>query len=900
MGSFGVRSYLFALLGVSSALPVVLFGLTQAERHAEEVSRRQDETLVSSSLSTAHRVGDFFASRKRDLETLAAAVAANGSLEGEFNRQLLDAHLRISDAYAGTYLGDPSGRPVARAIRRDAGFTSGTELNYRDRDYYRDVVRTRRTVFSRAQVGKVLEEPSIQVATPILAKGGAFLGYAEGSLDPVHLKRVLLEGRGHHHLTLVDATGHVVLDTQGSLPPLTDVSQSELFVLDSSRSALRSAPDLARVMTRGAVSEVPGMPDWHVVAAEPEATILDLVKRERRSVWWASGAAATAALLISGALSVWLSRRFRRLASQIKALGDYARERGADGKRSPWEPREFQSLQQEVALLSRELTSHRKNLEQVVEARTAELARTNERLNLLIHALERAEDGIAITNGAGQFLYVNPALESITGYSSREFLRKTASELRLDPTDESILAERQAALAHGKSHCASFAARRKDGTLFEQECTTWPIPDKDGEPPCYVSLRKDVTSLRRTEQSLRLSERMASLGALAAGVAHEVNNPLTYVLLSLRLAQRQLDRHHQLLPQEFRSKTESALDNALEGAERVSEIVKDLRLSSRADETTLSNIDPQAVIESALRLMGNDVRQRATIHRDYRPTPEVTGNHAKLHQVFLNLFINATHAIEEAVGPPDAAGAPSSHRGAEIRISTDTDTHGDCVVEVSDTGIGIAPEHLDQIFEPFFTTKPVGVGTGLGLAMCRSIIESMSGSITVTSEQGRGTTFRLVMPRARAVTALPRITQTQRRTRLPRGKILVIDDNRAVCDCVSAILSDHHHVDIAESGAAALLKMETTHYDAIFCDLRMPQMNGIELLNALLAAGKGDERRVIFFTGGPVSEATRTVLQQHGRPCLTKPLSEEQLERALRDLLLTNTPESPNRASNSL
>lgn len=888
MGSFGVRTYLFALLGASTALPVVSFGLTQAEQHARDVSIRHDEALLASASTTAHRVGDFFSARKQDLETLAAAVATDGSLGSPTSRALVEAHFRISGAYAGTYLGTADGTPVVRAIRAPDQAPS-LDTTYSDRDYFIEVTSKRQTVFSRAQVGKLLNEPSVQIATPIVSAAGTYLGYAEGSLDLSQLGPLMMASLGQHtpmHLTVVDATGHVVLDSSGARTPLTDVSQLPLFAPSTTEPSLRTAADTSDVTMRAAAAEVPGMPGWRVLASEPKSIIDTLERKERQKVWWAAATAGGAALFLSAVLSTWLARRFRRLAAQIKSVGSDAPESTrTTAAQVFWEPREFQALQNELSHLDSELATHRRGLEDKVEERTRELARTNQRLHILIHALERAEDGIAITNDAGEFLYVNPALESITGYRASELLGKTARELHLDPQDGSASLARKRDRRAGDGHRVTFAARRKDGSLFEQECTTWQIPDAGGTSQSYVTLRKDVTTQRRTEQSLRLSERMASLGTLAAGVAHEINNPLTYVLLSLRLAQRQLDRHHSRLPVDYASKTEAALGNALDGAERVSEIVKDLRLFSRADETTLEAIDPRAVLESALRLMGNDIRHRARLECDYRSTPPVTGNHAKLHQVFLNLFINATHAIEEAHGPADAALTSNRSDEAVIRITTDTDEDGNCVIEVSDTGVGIAPHYLDKIFDPFFTTKPVGVGTGLGLAMCRNIVNSMSGQITVRSELGRGTTFRIVLPRAQSPSATPQTMQTQRRTRITNVKLLVVDDNRALVESVSATLSEYHRVEVAEGARAALDQLKRERYDVILCDLLMPDMSGLELFLALQSEGNGDERRLIFFTGAPVSETTRSFLQRHGRTCLAKPISEEQLDKAIREVL---------------
>ncbi len=895
MGSFGVRSYLFAILGASTALPIVSFGLTQAEHHAREVSVRHDEALLAFASNAAQRAGDFFDARQRDLETLAAAVAANGALDSQASREVLSAHFRISGFYGGTYLGTPDGTALVRATPPGQA-TAHFDANYRDRDYFQEVTSKRRTVFSRAQLGKYLNEPAVQVATPITTREGVFLGYAEGSLDLQHLRPLMAEALSADspvRLALVDATGRVVLDSAGVMKPLTDVSPLELFGLPASETKFTTAPDAAGTLMRGAAVTIPTMPGWRMVATEPNSIIETLARHERKQVWWAAAIAEGVALLVSAALSTWLARRFRRLAGQIQELGNERATPQPATTAAFWEPREFQALQSELSHLAHELTTHRRGLEQQVEARTAELAKSNERLHVLIHALERAEDGIAIVDDSGAFLYVNPALEWITGYTPSELLGRTARDLELDPNEETVLAERKRLLAAGEKHRSVFAARRKDGSLFEQECTTWPIPGGRGTNRSYVTLRKDVTAQRRTEQSLRLSERMASLGTMAAGVAHEINNPLTYVLLSLRIAQRQLDRYSQQLPAEYLGKTEAALGNALEGAERVSEVVKDLRLFSRADETTTESIDPRAVVESALRLMGNDLKHRARLDRDYNPTPQVTGNHAKLHQVFLNLFINAAHAIEEAYGPADAAFASNRAEEARIRVLTDTDERGNCVVEVSDTGIGIAPEYLEKIFDPFFTTKPVGIGTGLGLAMCRSIVSSMAGEITVESQLGRGTTFRITLPPARTVSAAPQTLQTQRRTKPVRLAVLVVDDNRAVRDTVCGALSDHHRVEVAESAVEALARLRHERYDVILCDLRMPHMNGLELFVALQKEGKGDEKRLVFFTGAPISETTRNFLQRHGRTCIAKPVSEENLEKAIRDVMQSLAMSSP-------
>lgn len=235
------------------------------------------------------------------------------------------------------------------------------------------------------------------------------------------------------------------------------------------------------------------------------------------------------------------------------------------------------------------------------------------------------------------------------------------------------------------------------------------------------------------------TERLAALGTVAAGLAHEINNPLTYLLLQLVRAVRLLPA---LATDDNRTRIdplESLLRSALEGAERIRGIMVGIRTFSRCDDAGLRPVDVRVPLDAALKLMMNEIRHRAQLVKSYIDPPLVMVNEGRLGQVFLNLITNAVQAIPE--------GDAHAH---ELRVSVTTDAAGDLVIEVSDTGTGI-PRHLrDRIFEPYFSTKPVGQGTGLGLPISHSIIASFDGRITVESEVGRGTTFRIVLPVIRA------------------------------------------------------------------------------------------------------------------------------------------------------
>ena len=233
------------------------------------------------------------------------------------------------------------------------------------------------------------------------------------------------------------------------------------------------------------------------------------------------------------------------------------------------------------------------------------------------------------------------------------------------------------------------------------------------------------------------ADRLANLGMLAAGLAHEINNPLTYVLLQLGQLVRMLG---ELEVSEDRGRVqqlEAVARGALEGAERMRGIMTSIRMFSRIDDTAMKPIDVRAPLEAALKLVANELRHRARVVIELSEVELVRGNDGRLGQVFLNLLTNAMHALS----PPRDSTKPH-----EVRATTAMDEAGRVVVEIADTGEGIPPHVLPHLFEPFFTTKPVGEGTGLGLSISRSIVAAHGGAIAVQSEVGRGTTFRIVLP----------------------------------------------------------------------------------------------------------------------------------------------------------
>ena len=247
---------------------------------------------------------------------------------------------------------------------------------------------------------------------------------------------------------------------------------------------------------------------------------------------------------------------------------------------------------------------------------------------------------------------------------------------------------------------------------------------------------RDFIEQKQMQKRLLISNRMVSLGTLVAGIAHEINNPMAYVIANLEFLSEKLDKWAPSMGDPVSlSKLKEILETTRQGTERVRKIVSSMKAFSRADDQKLEPVDVHKVLESAMTFAANEIRHRANLVRNYREVPRVWADESRLGQVFLNLLVNAAQAIP--------AGAAARN---EIAVSIDTDGLGCVVIEVEDTGSGIAPEAVSRLFDPFFTTKPVGVGTGLGLSICRGIITSFGGEIGVRTELGKGSTFRVSLP----------------------------------------------------------------------------------------------------------------------------------------------------------
>jgi PAS domain S-box-containing protein len=487
--------------------------------------------------------------------------------------------------------------------------------------------------------------------------------------------------------------------------------------------------------------------------------------------------------------------------------------------------------------------------------------------------VESAPDGVLILRGK-TCTYCNPAAATMLGYTyPRDVIGRDVTSL-IHPADVERVQVRIEELLRsqvGVFGPTEYRSRRVDGRDISVEISSIPIEYQGG--PAVLAFARDITDRKAIHEQMVQADRLAAVGTLAAGIAHEINNPLAYLLLGMQYLEREIPKL---------ARDPGRMDELLQrlreikgGAERVGNIVRDLKTFARADEIARGPVDIRQAVEAAIKIADNEIRHRATLVRDYADAPPVDGNAARLEQVFLNLLVNAAHAVSDR-----------DPQNSEIRVTIRTDGSGRVVTEVRDNGAGIAKELLHRVFDPFFTTKPVGVGTGLGLPICRSIVEAFGGRIELESDAGLGTAARVSLP-SYARSVLPLEPLPDRRSSRPpmrRSHILVVDDEPLVGSLLSRMLENDHDVSVATSGPEALRLLAAQTFDAVVCDVMMPGMTGMDLYSVIRERDLLLASRVVFMTGGAFVPKVADFLATVDNPTIEKPFRLDKLKAALREV----------------
>lgn len=395
-------------------------------------------------------------------------------------------------------------------------------------------------------------------------------------------------------------------------------------------------------------------------------------------------------------------------------------------------------------------------------------------------------------------------------------------------------------------------------------------------------LEQLAARVQELEQRLVHADKLACIGQMSAGIAHEVNNPVAYVLANLTSLSDLLDdlesAHLDEAGKQALSGAREILTDCAGGMERIRRVVSDLKVFARVEYDHVEQVDLNRIVESACQLAANEVRHRARLVIDTGDVPRVIGDASKLTQVIVNLLINAAQAIE--------SGDASNHR-----ISVETRLEGcDVVLRVRDTGSGIAPDLLPRIFEPFVTTKPRDRGTGLGLWLVNEIVRLHEGTIRVESELGRGTMFEVRIPKGLNLRSLgpPEVIENHNAS-IParrRARVLLIDDDPALRRALVRLLGAHHIVIEADGGVGGVQALDSgAPFDAVLCDLMMPDLDGPAVYEHMARVRPELLDHLAFLSGGAFTPRVRRFLDEVETQVVEKPASREALLRVIDGLM---------------
>jgi len=501
-----------------------------------------------------------------------------------------------------------------------------------------------------------------------------------------------------------------------------------------------------------------------------------------------------------------------------------------------------------------------------VEMAEREWKRTEAELR---NVLDAVQCGVVLAAADGRIRFVNPQFGALLNLDARI--------LRASETYESLAQEIDRRFRHGgtfRKAWNSFAAGSGNATHEDLELKAppgriieryaRPVMSGEGRPIGWMELLRDVTRQRQLQSKLLQAEKMASVGTLASGIAHELNNPLTSIM-----------GYAQLLLRDSLPENRGEAKLIFEEAERARRIVKNLLSFARPAKQERARADINEIARRTVALRAYELKlQNITVLEELDSSvPPTMADPHQLQQVILNLLVNAEHAVSER----GVAGV--------IELRTRKISSQRISIEVSDNGPGISPEAASHLFDPFFTTKAPGVGTGLGLAIVRSIVEQHEGQVRFENLAGGGAKFIVELPLvpAPAAKALPSGGEAIAcESRFKAANVLVVEDEPTVAHLIADVLAeDGHHVEAVRDGQEGLLRVSRRRYDLVICDLRMPKLDGPAFYDALVRAGNAARQRILFITGDTLGRHTMEFLQSRRLPYLAKPFLVEELKAAV-------------------
>lgn len=528
----------------------------------------------------------------------------------------------------------------------------------------------------------------------------------------------------------------------------------------------------------------------------------------------------------------------------------------------------------------------------IVEAKLAPIIEkqsvTEERYKIL---MEQASCGIFISKTNGVILEVNKKAEELFDCSKDQIIGKSYENFILasDLTYTHLLIQK---LLEEKSIGPSEGRiQQANGNIRDIEYSIALV--KIGNEDLFIAVLNDVSDRNRLRSKVLLSDKLAVVGTLAAGVVHDINTPVTWISENLKTLKENIKNLKEKIAYSNLEKVElernsfakgfneqlhnfiELINESIQGMEEVRNIVLNLKSFACVDEEAASLLDVHEILNTTIKIASHEFKSNIKIEKEFdRTIPKSLLQRGKLQQVFLNLIVNAVQSIPA-----------TSSRNEFVRIKTYLEKN-EIHIDISDSGTGIDPKIMPKIFDQFFTTKPIGVGSGLGLSICREIISNLGGQIKVKSVFGTGSTFSVILP-LKLDQDHYKIDPAIFKKVISRAHILVVDDEPSLLRTIQRILEKYHDVTTAQGGRTALeiLNQKDCSFDLIITDFSMPDVSGADLYHFLANKKAGLEHRVIFVSGGIDPVQHKEFLATLSNPCIAKPFTKEELLQVVNMML---------------
>lgn len=732
---------------------------------------------------------------------------------------------------------------------------------------------TRQTVWSGAAVEPVWKKLMVGVATPIDING-RHIGAVHNDISVDALLDSLLSSR-------LEGATHVVFQVDGALVAHTgqmneitaragkyrmqDSQDGTLLALWRTAQRARALPVVgyeADTDQYFALSQIQG-PNWYIAATLPGHTIRSQASLSAQWVLWAG---LGSLVLLLAVLAVILRRAIARPLGALATAAARVASGDLQSTISGGTAEELRRLAvafNDMVRKIRERDTALRHEKQELENALNQVRNTEERWRAMT---ERASDFILLLDASLSPHYVSSSLEAILGYSTEDISSRAPAEL-VHPEDRyairRVLARARRDSPGAPARQLRCRLRHRNGELRHLEALVSNLLDKVAVRGYVVNVR-DITErvtaeaeVCRQQETLRQNERLAAMGSLLAGVAHELNNPL-FVITGRALMLEAATRGTEFQPAAYKIR---------DAADRCTRIVKTFLAMARQREQHRTAVRIDEVVQSALDVLEYTLRTSgvAVEYERGADIPELLADADQLHQVFMNLCINAQQAMMGTSGL------------RLLRISTRYMPEQRIIqTTIVDTGPGIPADIRHRIFDPFFTTKSAGIGTGIGLSVCVGIVQAHGGTIEVSCPETGGTIFNLTLPLVAAEQTLAPIKRTELCSL--RRRVLVIDDEQEVRDILYDILTmANHDVHLCPEGSQALELLSQEHFDAIICDVRMPGMDGVDVFRNMHARWPDLAQRFVFMTGDSLSTASQQFISGTGQPCIEKPFTSENI-----------------------